>query len=933
MNIIGLFIYLLIIIGAGLGLAYLYRKYITRRQEVETEKKEYSLISISVPKENEKTPEAAESMFATLHGIYQTQEELAPGAQQEQISFEIAARGEEIRFFCYLPTYLKDFVEGQIYAQYPEVEIREVQDYAEDTYNQIFTKNGELDPKAGKSVSSSELVLTKEEFFPLKTFENFDVDPLASITGVLGKIKPDEDVWIQIIVRPESDEWQQKGIAYVDAIKAGKTPGKSWVAIIFSALTGLMKDLAQTAMNPNQEGGGAEEEVELPGPVSAALESAEEKITKLGFSTKIRLAAIGPDKIQARNRLQSVIGAFKQYNTQNMNGFVSSPVKLDDADEVNAYTKRFFTDKGYILNIGELASLFHLPNISVKTPNMIWAGSRKGEPPANLPLLSSHKDSKNMTPFAETDFRGKVEKFGIWQDDLRRHMYLIGKTGTGKTTCLQNMAIDKIQKGHGVGIIDPHGDFIETVLNFIPDERIKDVVIVDPSDAQFPVAFNPVEQVDESLKNVVCSGLVGIFKKIWAESWGPRLEHILRNTIFALLEYEGATLLGIPKMLVDQNYRDKVVENIDDPVVKDFWVTEFGQYDQKFRTEAIAPIQNKVGQFLSSSSVRNILGQEKSTIDFEDIMDHKKILLMDLSKGKIGEDASALLGAMLITKIQLTAMRRTYQPEEERVDFTLFVDEFQNFATESFATILSEARKYRLSLIMANQYIAQMDEVVRESIFGNVGSLISFRVGPSDAPYLATEFMPTFEETDLINLDKFQIYNKMAIEGVTSAPFSAKTLPPFTKKTNNAQKARQYTRDNYAKPIEDVEKIIDDTDQEGSKSIVEEKEEKLNLDNKTYEGKTYEAKVGTDSRVWYIGEGTKQIKPTKTIKPEQGTETKKQATTNSLKEHLKRLRQDNKLPGDDNKEQATDKPAQTKAKDENGNTTIKEGEKINLNGK
>lgn len=612
MNIIGLFIYLLIVIAGGLGLSYLYKKYITRRQEVETEKKEYSLISISVPKENEKTPEAAESMFATLHGIYQTQEELAPGAQQEQISFEIAARREEIRFFCYLPTYLKDFVEGQIYAQYPEVEIREVQDYAEDTYNQIFTKKGELNPQAGKSVSSSELVLTKEEFFPLKTFENFDVDPLASITGVLGKIKPDEDVWIQMIVRPESDEWQQKGIAYVDAIKAGKTPGKSWVAIVFSALTGLIKDLLQTAMNPNQEGVGAEEEVELPGPVSAALEGAEEKITKLGFSTKIRLAAIGPDKIQARNRLQSIIGAFKQYNTQNMNGFITTPVKLDDADEVNAYTKRFFTDQGYILNIEELASLFHLPNISVKTPNMIWAGSRKGEPPANLPLLSSHKDSKDLTPFAETDFRGKVEKFGIWQDDLRRHMYLIGKTGTGKTTCLQNMAIDKIKKGHGVGVIDPHGDFVETILNFIPDERVKDVVLIDPSDAQFPVAFNPVEQVDESLKNVVCSGLVGIFKKIWAESWGPRLEHILRNTIFALLEYPGATLLGIPKMLVDQNYRDKVVEKIEDPVVKDFWLSEFGQYDQKFRTEAIAPIQNKVGQFLSASTVRNILGQEKN---------------------------------------------------------------------------------------------------------------------------------------------------------------------------------------------------------------------------------------------------------------------------------------------------------------------------------
>jgi len=681
----GIVIVLLVFAGTAYVLYSLFKQFRVRQQAVETESKEYSLISISVPKENEKTPEAAESFFAALHGIYKTSEELASGESQEHISFEIVAHGEEIRFFCYVPKYLQDFIEGQIYAQYPEVEIREVNDYAQEHIEEAFLSTGESNPKSSKSTVSSELTLTKDEYYPLKTFENFDVDPLASITGVLGKIKDEEDVWIQILVRPEDDSWQNKGIAYTDAIKNGKNPKETFLSIFGKSLKAGANDLIRIATNPEAEAGGGDDEVELSGPVAAAVEGIEEKVTKLGFETKIRLVASGPDKIQARNRLQSVVGAFKQYNTNNMNGFVSSPIKFDDRLELEQYQKRFFAEKGYILNIEELASIFHLPNISVKTPNMVWAGSKKGEAPIMLPIIEGDGEI-DLTPYAKTDFRGKTEKFGIWQDDLRRHMYLIGKTGVGKTTCLQNMAIDKIKKGHGVGIIDPHGDFIHEILGFVPEERIKDVIMIDPSDRDFPVAFNPLENVDENQKNVLASGLVGIFKKIWADSWGPRLEHILRNTILALLDYPEATMLSIPKILVNQNYRDKVIEKIKDPVVKDFWISEFGQYDDRFRTEAISPIQNKVGQFLAASMVRNILGQPKSTIDFQDIMNNRKILLMDLSKGKIGEDASALLGAMLITKIQLTAMQRAYIPESEREDFTLFVDEFQNFATESFAT-------------------------------------------------------------------------------------------------------------------------------------------------------------------------------------------------------------------------------------------------------
>jgi len=359
-------------------------------------------------------------------------------------------------------------------------------------------------------------------------------------------------------------------------------------------------------------------------------------------------------------------------------------------------------------------------------------------------------------------------------------------------------------------VVDPHGDFIEFILNYIPDDRVKDVVLFDPSDADHPVGFNLLENVNPQLKNIVSSGLIGIFKKLWADSWGPRLEHILRNTILALLESPGETMLGIMKMLVDESYRREVVDRVQDPVVKDFWINEFERYDQKFRTEAVAPIQNKVGQFLSSSTIRNILGQPKSTIDIEDIMDNKKILLVKLSQGEIGEDNSALLGAMIITKIQLAAMARAAIPEDERQDFYLYVDEFQNFATESFGKILSEARKYHLNLTVANQYTAQVPEEVMSAVFGNVGTIVSFRVGAQDAAFLLKEFEPVFEENDLVNLDIYHIYIKLSIDGMTTPAFSAITLPPPIQKNQNFEKILKLSRERYSQDRSFIEKKINE---------------------------------------------------------------------------------------------------------------------------
>ncbi len=416
----------------------------------------------------------------------------------------------------------------------------------------------------------------------------------------------------------------------------------------------------------------------------------------------------------------------------------------------------------------------------------------------------------DITFFAQTTFRNQMRRFGIKKDDRRRHMYLIGKTGMGKSTILENMIVDDIRAGHGVAVVDPHGDLAEKIIEFIPEDRIKDVIYFNPADIEYPIAFNVVEQVEPHLRHLVASGLIGVFQKLWADSWGPRLEYILRNAILAILDYPGSTLLGVVRILSDKPFRKKVVANIKDPVVKSFWEKEFASYADKFASEAVSPIQNKVGQFLSTAFMRNIVGQMKSSLDMRKIMDEGKILIMNLSKGRIGEDNSALLGAMMITKIQLAAMSRVDMPEKERKDFYLYIDEFQNFSTDSFANILSEARKYRLCLVMAHQYVEQLSEKVKPAVFGNVGTMIVFRIGAADAEELVREFTPTFTEEDLVNLPKYEMYLKLMIDGVSSDPFSARGLPPLSndEETGNTQRVIDYTRATYASKKEDVEEKI-----------------------------------------------------------------------------------------------------------------------------
>jgi len=478
--------------------------------------------------------------------------------------------------------------------------------------------------------------------------------------------------------------------------------------------------------------------------------------------------------------------------------------------------------------------------IYMPSPHMIKKGDEKAE-------------EQNICLFAATNYRNRLRRFGIKTDDRRRHMYVVGKTGMGKTTMLENMVLHDIYMGHGVGIVDPHGDFAEKIIDFIPPKRINDVIYFNPADVQHPIGFNVLEVKTEEQKHLIAAGLMSIFKKIWIDMWSSRMEYILNNTLFALLDYPGSTLLGINRLLSDKKYRKRVIGKLTDPVIKAFWQNEFASYNERYAQEAVAPIQNKIGQFLSANIIRNMVAQVKSTINIRDIMDNNKILIMNLAKGRIGEDNSRLLGGMLITKIQLAAMERVDMPEDKRKDFFLYVDEFQNFATSSFANILSEARKYRLSLIMAHQYVMQLDEAVSDAVFGNVGSMISFRVGGADAELLAKEYAPTFIEEDLVNLSKYNIFLKLMIDGVASQPFSAITLPPIRLRTESAEKVIRVSRERYAKGRAEIEEKItrwsgmdsDEEDGEGEDDgggLNKTKVEYLDKNNKR-SGKKWEAKA------------------------------------------------------------------------------------------
>lgn len=764
------------------------------------------LLMLEIPRTNDKQELAAEQLFASLHGILRDKRELKnSGGVQEHLSFEIVSTSGQIRFYVWVPKVLQSFVEGQIYSQYPTVQIYKMnEDY--------------VDARSKYPVSySSELTLTENEALPIKTFDSFEVDPLAGITGTLAKLDPNnsEEMWIQILARPIPDDWHKNTTdKWVRRVKSGK---KSLFAGTGIDWTWLVEALG-ALFRPPAGGTTSETKIELSERDKTRITKAEEKATKLGYEVKIRLAYLGQNQTDAKLNMQALVGTFKQFNSTNLNGFkqVGGSFNKEDLD---AYKMRQFSSRGFILNISELASVYHLPHTSVETPNIVWASSKTAEPPAKLPIITGDvSNDENISAFGLTNFRGINHQFGLLRRDRSRHVYIIGQTGAGKSGLLELLALSDIFYNQGYCIIDPHGDFAIDNLRFIPESRVKDVVYFNPADTAFPVAFNPLEVSDPTRKPNICSEVIGVLKRMFGDSWGPRLEHILRYTLLALLDRPETTLLDISRLLTDKEFRKETLEYCKDVTVLQFWKHEFGQWNEKQVNESIAPVLNKVGAFTANPIIRNIIGQPKSSFNIRKIMDEGKILVVNLSKGLIGEDNAAILGAFLVTKVQLAAMSRSDIPDvADRRPFYLYVDEFQNFATDSFAVILSEARKYGLNLTVANQYVAQMTDSVRDAVFGNVGTTISFRVSADDAPILVKQFEPTFEESDIIQLNNRHFVISMIINGEKVPAFSATTLSIPDSPKDNFDAIIAHSRENFARPRLEVEAEIRETIEQSEK--------------------------------------------------------------------------------------------------------------------
>lgn len=741
-----------------------------------------TVLLLQVPRTNEKKELAAEQMFASLHGLLTTAEKnLFKRPVHERLSFEIAVKNKRIGFYVWVPEHLKSFVEEQIYAQYPTVNISEVQDYAVDESSHFPAQ------------LTCEMKLTANSALPIKTFPSFEVDPLAAITAALAQFEENEEAWLQVIVRPASHNWHKKSEQYASSIRnKGSSGGTSGIVGALWA-------------PPEAKAGQAPKLAEHE---TSRASAAELKSQKLAYDVTLRVVYRGSSTVaQGRMRIQAITASFKQFNTTYLNGFTQSYISEDKRLFEN-YKQRAFKGHGFVLNIEEVASLYHLPHTNVETPNILWANATTAEPPANLPLVTDANRAM-VSPIAVTNFRGHNTMFGLPRDDRGRHLYIIGQTGVGKSGLLELLTISDIYSPYGFAVIDPHGDYALNILRRIPLERARDVIYFNPADTDFPIAFNPMEVYDPKLKTHTTSELIGVLKRMF-ESWGPRLEYILRYSLLALLDYPEATMLDITRILTDKKFRNEVLEYVQDPVVRNFWLVEFASWNDKFATEAVAPVLNKVGAFTANPTVRNIIGQPKSSFNIRKIMDEKKILIVNLSRGLIGEDNAALLGALLVTKIQMGAMSRADIPAAERSPFYLYVDEFQNFATDSFATILSEARKYGLNLTVANQYIAQMSLSVKDAVFGNVGSIVGFRMSADDARTMQKYFEPKFLEYDLVHIHNRHFVINMTIEGEKAQAFSAVTLNLPELGTDYSEAIIENSRREYAVGRDRIETFVQD---------------------------------------------------------------------------------------------------------------------------
>lgn len=693
-------------------------------------------------------------------------------AHHSHLSMEYFGYEQYTYFFFAVPDNLFETVEGLLYSTFPDCEIKEAKDYV-DNYK----------PGNGKTfLSGARMKLNYGDVYPFKTYEHFDEDSQSRLFSVISKINSGEQVWVQFVIEPVEET---AGYHFLRRLAIRWNNFKK----VFS-----IRDRVRTKDEHSV--------------VHHRKELAMEKARKgEPFLCTIRIGYITKSENEASRKLSAVINTFSQYNETDIQEFKA--IRLRESAFLSEYKQRR-SKSPMTFGPTEMATLYHMPNPDI-TPHIVHVLAKKSEAPQDLPKIGE----PDISLFGITNYHNNFDKFGIKRVDRRRHLYTVGKSGSGKSKLLELLIYSDIMAGRGVGVLDPHGDLVDNVLEMVPENRIKDVIYFDPADINFPVSFNPLENVAEEYKMQVTIGFIHIFKKLFGSNWTDRLEHVLRYTVLALLDSPNTTVLSILKMLTDKNYRQAIVSRIKDNVVKNFWVSEFAGWSEKFDAEAITPLLNKVGQFVATNMIRNIIGQPKNKINIRKIMDSQKILLMKVSKGLLGEENSSLMGAMIITKLYQAAMSRADIKEEERKDFYFYVDEFQNFATETFAEILSEARKYRLNLTIAHQYMGQLTNLVQKTVFGNVGSIISFRVGADDAGVLAQEYNPIFKERDIINLGVREFYCKMSVNGEIREAFSGRTMDAPKIKKPHVEQIIEHSRKTYCESRSLVEETLSKWDESG----------------------------------------------------------------------------------------------------------------------
>jgi hypothetical protein len=685
-------------------------------------REEYSLsfvtLEVALPRDNEIKIDAAEQLFASLYSL-KNEDWFSFLKPEHAVSFEIVGKKEDIRFYVSVPHELMDLVEKQIHGAYPGAEIKTVDEPT------IFTEDGK--------VAYESLIKKSAGYYPIQSFRELATDPLSSITSFFAKMKEGEGAMLQIVVSPASHSWTSQGHGYISKSKKDESN----------------PDKASYAVDPK------------------SLEAIERSTGKAGFEVSIRLVVNAPTKHEAHMLLKQFSGTFAQFAGP-YNKFVKQRVWLNRlfmVDFVYRY-QAMFRGKS-ILNSEELATIFHFPNKQVETPHIHWLTAKSAPAPAQIP---------NEGLFlGKSVYRGLSRKIYISDKDRARHMYIIGKTGTGKSEFLMDMILQDIRAGKGVCFIDPH-DSVEKLLEYIPPERAEDVIYFNPADMERPMGLNMLEARTEEEKQFVASSIINLMYKLYDPHKtgiiGPRFEHAIRNAMMTVMSEPGATFIEIVRVLTDQKFLQEILPKVQDPMVRRYWTDQIAQTSDFHKSEVLDYIVSKFGRFITDKMMRNIIGQSESAFDFRKVMDEGKILLINLAKGRIGEENSAFLGLILVPKILVAAMSRQDIPESQRRDFNLYVDEFQNFATPDFATILSEARKYHLNLTVANQFIGQIDEEVKNAVFGNVGTLISFRVGVQDANFLQHEFAPTFSEADLTNVERYHTFVKTIVDNEPMPPFS-----------------------------------------------------------------------------------------------------------------------------------------------------------------